>query len=189
MAVRDHRHHRGFTLIEVMVTTAIVGILASVAIPILTDFQNRAKSAERRYLMQAIFRSVDDLFVRDGRFPTDLGNGNSLLNLTVEQPNGTVSATRTGWRTVIVDPSDQWGNLALSVEGGVYYRYGGLATIQGPTRLYWIWARGDLDGDGIENRWDKYYQWSGSIKQLFPSASTLECSDCSWATETGAGTW
>lgn len=180
-------HQRGFTLIELMISVAIVGILSSIAIPSFVHMQLRTKSAERRYMTQAIFRAIDDLYMREGKFPTDYGGGFTWLNLP-DQPDATPTPFKAGWRYTSSGADDQWNSLAMTVEGGVFYRYSGYAYTFGSLRLYQISAYGDLDGDAVQNRWAKMWVWQGTTK-LMMAGSNLECGDCSQAVETNGWAW
>jgi prepilin-type N-terminal cleavage/methylation domain-containing protein len=182
------RRQRGFTLIELMVSVAIIGILSSIAVPSFARMQLRTKSAERTYMMQSIYRAIDDLYVREARFPTDLGGGMTYLSLPAQPSAASPTTSKTAWRTRTANAADQWNALALAVDGGVYYRYSGWALTFANLHYYLLTADGDLDGDGVLNTWTKLWMWDGTRK-LTVGGSNLVCGDCSQALETNPFTW
>ena len=63
---------KGFTLIELMIVVAIIGILAAIAIPAYQDYTIRAQVTEGLNLAGAVKAGVAEAFANDGAWPVDL---------------------------------------------------------------------------------------------------------------------
>jgi general secretion pathway protein G len=66
------RRERGFTLIEMMVVAAIVGILATMAVVQLKDTPKRAKEAALRENLYVLRNVIDQYFTDKGKYPDNL---------------------------------------------------------------------------------------------------------------------
>ena len=62
------REEQGFTLIELMVTVAILGILSAIAIPSFLQYQARARQTEAKISLGAIYLLEVTYFVEVGRY-------------------------------------------------------------------------------------------------------------------------
>ena len=63
------KNQQGFTLIELMIVVAIIGILAAVAIPAYQDYTVRAQVTEGISLASGAKTSIAEVFQSTGAFP------------------------------------------------------------------------------------------------------------------------
>lgn len=64
-------NQKGFTLIELMIVVAIIGILASIAIPAYQDYTIRAQVVEAFSITGELKASIRDYYKDRGRFPAN----------------------------------------------------------------------------------------------------------------------
>lgn len=67
----QHKAQQGFTLIELMIVIAIVGILAAIALPAYQDYIVRSKMSEPLAVLAEGKTTVAEYVAANGRFPTD----------------------------------------------------------------------------------------------------------------------
>jgi len=90
---------KGFTLIELMIVVAIIGILAAIAIPAYQDYTIRAQVTEGLNLAGAIKAAVAESYAQTGTWPADLAavgianpaSGKYVSQVTINQ--GSIAIT------------------------------------------------------------------------------------------------
>jgi type IV pilus assembly protein PilA len=137
---------RGFTLIELMIVVAIIGILAAVAIPAFMDYMKRSKKTEASLQLNKIGKNSKRAYMENstyvvgkaGNTPTPVGKGccggaGKSANHCLANPAGFTGDA-------------VWTALEFEIDEDTlfYYSYTGTAT------TYTATAVGDLDCDGTE---------------------------------------
>ena len=103
------RKQQGFTLIELMIVVAIIGILAAIAIPAYQDYTQRAQIGEAFTVVSGAKTAVAEYAQTNGDYTTigtDLGlnvaanAGNYAKSVTITDTSGKITVTMEGTGTV-----------------------------------------------------------------------------------------
>jgi type IV pilus assembly protein PilA len=70
----NHRKQQGFTLIELMIVVAIVGILAAIALPAYNDYTIRARMSEVLTAVSSVKATMADEYLSEAAFPAAADN-------------------------------------------------------------------------------------------------------------------
>jgi len=111
------KKQQGFTLIELMIVVAIIGILAAIAIPAYQDYTIRAQVSEGLSLSSGAKAAVAEFFQDSGVWPANntqagLAAPGSIVGKYVSQVVVTLGAGPTGVITVDYGGAD--ANIAIS---------------------------------------------------------------------------
>jgi len=106
------KEEAGFTLIEIMIVVAIIGILASIAVPTYQSYRERANNAQT-------IADVYHLYLFENQFFNDQGEFVPVL-VSDKQADGKISknVTLTNGSTVLFDVSNLSRDVSIAAKTG-----------------------------------------------------------------------
>jgi len=137
---------KGFTLIELMIMVAIIGILAAIAIPAYQNYTIRAQISEGATLADGVKIAMADYFAFSGTWPTQIvGAGPTSLNFPGAVSGNYVASVSTGAGTG--DINILYGNGSnLAIQGQVLSIYAALSPNQD---IVWICGLQGIPGAAV----------------------------------------
>jgi type IV pilus assembly protein PilA len=157
MIARARRAQSGFTLIELMIVVAIIGILASVAIPAFMKNARKAKSAEATSSIKRIY-DASRSYIMELRVGRGMAGATQIEPQFPESEPITPAASccaNAGYKcppSIAQWTSFGWAALRFSMDDPHYYRYEYVSTgvaSAGAGSTFTARALGDLDCDGV----------------------------------------
>ena len=161
------RKQEGFTLIELMIVVAIIGILAAIAIPNFLAYQARSRQSEARTNLGAVFVSEVAYFGENNMYSSFNTIGYTLAGATNRYTYRSPAAAGNGASTNNQGTDLFATNAGSAVAGGTIEAEAGVVTsaaqlpVGGVAGQFTATATGNADGDATLDHW-----YINDVKQI-----------------------
>jgi type IV pilus assembly protein PilA len=136
----SRKAQRGFTLIELMIVVAIIGILAAVAIPQFLDYMKSSKRSEAMLNLNSIEKGAGAEFAENSAFPNATSGGLTPANACCNQAGKKCAVVQADWVG-----NAAWDGLNFQMNKPFLFQYSYAANNAGAG--FSADAVGDLDCD------------------------------------------
>ena len=159
------QNRKGFTLIELMIVVAIIGILAAVAVPGFMKYIKDSKTSEAKSNLKAIAEGASSFYqtehtlksgtVYTRQFPnsTHCKSATSIDNSCKAFNNAPDDIKPAGTKTTLTLTDEPWKSLNFAVTAPVYYTYSykGAASTDSVASKFEAQAAAKLDSANVDS--------------------------------------
>ena len=143
---------RGFSLIELMIVVAIMGILVAVALPQYQNYQVRSKLTEALVMAESVKRTMELYYADHGVWPVN--NANAGLPAKNDLSSTYIKKTE----VKSVGPTD-CGHFRMKFRND---------TGLGKLKNRWLWMKPTVSTDGGSIKWSCAVSYFNQTKNLVP---------------------
>lgn len=148
--LKARRSQAGFTLIELMITVGILGILAAIAIPTFIQYQARARQSEAKTSLSAIYMGQHAYWIENLRYGSIGEIRYVIAGRTRYTYRSGAAGAGGGTNANVTNPGSTQDTI--NANGGTIEPEGAIVAASSLSS-FTATAAGNVDGDATVDRW------------------------------------